>query len=741
MRHVLLAGVAGLALLTGAATAAPEISSDAPVLFEADRLSYDMNGRTIRLTGGVELASDGRTLSAQEVAYDQATGRVTASGGVTIREADGSTLTADSVELTGDLRDGVIENVAVFLDEYARLAARRGVREGGERASLESAVFSPCRICVESGQTEALWQIKAARVVWDQSEKRMFYEDASFDVFGTTIITVPSFSHADFTVRNQTGFLAPTAGSSSDLGYFVEVPFHWAIAPSYDLTVAAMVTTDVNPILKAQWRERTQTGYYNFSGSFTYDDEFDSAGDPTGGRTSYGHIFGRGRFQLGETQGWGFDLERASSDTYLERYQISDADRLTSRAYWFWRADRSYAIVSAYAFQGLRASDVDGLTPLVLPEAQLHYVLDDAFWGGEVAIDASALALTRSAGLDTRRLSSSVSWSRPEILPGGQAITLFATLRGDLYHLGDVDRSIYSNLKSDELLARVTGYVGADMRWPFVRQGSGGSTQIIEPIAQVILAPYGSGPDGIPNEDSQSLEFDDTNLFNPVKFTGLDLVETGPRANVGLRYAEYFPGGASIEALAGFQVRLDDDPAFRTASGLGETQSDYVSRVSFTPWDGLTITNRLRLDKDDFSVRRNEIYVQGSASIFEVDAAYLKLESDPQITGLGPREEISLRSRVHVTEYWSFIGGFRRDLEDDKMIESRFAVAYEDECAFLELGLRRRFTRDRDAEPSTTVIFSVRLKAMGDDETARPLYQRDPYLGHESRDPRDFGSF
>ncbi len=149
----------------------------------------------------------------------------------------------------------------------------------------------------------------------------------------------------------------------------------------------------------------------------------------------------------------------------------------------------------------------------------------------------------------------------------------------------------------------------------------------------------------------------------------------------------------------------------------------------------------LRLDKDDFSVRRNEIYVQGSGSWYEVDAGYLKLESDPALTGLGPREEVSLRSRLYVDEYWSVIGGARRDLESDQMIESRFGVAYEDECSFVELGFRRRFTRDRDSEPSTTVILSIRLKALGDGGTAAPLFETDPYLGAENRDPQGFHSF
>lgn len=744
----LLAAASAAALCVGlpapALSAEPNLKfdSNAPVLVQADRLVYDSDGKTVRLEGHVEMASDGRVLNAAAVAYNQETGVVTASGGVVVHEADGSTLTADSVELTGDLKDGVIENIGLLLDEHTRLAAARGTREKGDRTVLERAVFSPCEICVEKGQTEPLWQIKAVKVVWDQSEKRISYEDASFEFFGVPIAAVPVFAHADFTVQNQSGFLAPTAGQSSDLGYFIEVPYHFALDPTYDLTVSAMVATEVFPVLKLDWRQKFDNGEYWLSGSYTYDDAFDQLGVRTGSQTSYSHIFGRGRFKLNETMGWGFDLERVSNDTYLERYEISNADRLTSRAYIDWREGRSHAAASAYAFQGLRAADDPGLTPLVLPEAEMHYVLDKAYWGGEVAFDGSVLALQRSRGLDTQRLSAGVTWTRPEILENGMALTFFAALRGDLYRVTDVDPLLNPGLDDGDVLTRASGYAGVELRWPFVRQTDSGYTQIVEPIVQVIGAPYGNGPNGIPNEDSVSLEFDDTNLFNPVKFTGLDLIEAGPRANIGLRYAEFFPGGGSIEVLGGFQVRTDDEPSFQGSTGLGETQSDYVGRISFTPWQGLTIVNRLRLDKDDFSVRRNEVYVQGTGSWYEVDASYLKLESDPSLTGLGPREEVNFLGRVYVSDYWSAIGGIRRDLEGSQMIESRFGIAYEDECSFFEFGFRRRFTRDRDAEPATTFILSVRLKALGDDTgTAVPLYRRDPYLGNENRESDSFGGF
>src|SRR5204862_406003 len=77
-----------------------------------------------------------------------------------------------------------------------------------------------------------------------------------------------------------------------------------------------------------------------------------------------------------------------------------------------------------------------------------------------------------------------------------------------------------------------------------------GVRQVFEPIVQAILAPFGGNPNTIPNEDSASFEFDETNLFSYNKFPGDDRVETGPRMNAGVRYAAYFEDGVA-EAIVG----------------------------------------------------------------------------------------------------------------------------------------------------------------------------------------------
>ncbi len=549
-------GVATAALAQDGATAPRE-----PVYFAAARAVYDGNARTVTLSGGVEFASGGRLLRADQVIYDEAANRAVATGNVSVTEPDGRSATADRLELTGDLKDGLIENIGVVFDENARMAARRATREKGTLTTLFDAVFSPCRVCVEKGHVSPLWSISAVRIVHDAERKTVSYEDATFRVFDSPILTIPAFEHADPSVGRVSGFLSPDAGSSSDIGYFVKVPYYFALAPNYDLTLAPLAATEANPVLFAEWRHRTSSGEYAFSGSYTYDEDRDPFGAPTGTGTSYGHIFGRGRFKLDESYGWGFDVERVSDDTYLERYDISNADRLTSRLFGDWRDGLSYGTISAFAFQGLRSTDDPGLTPVVAPWAELSWVMSDPWMGGAVQLDASAVALTRARGRDVQRASASAQWRLPLIFEGGQAVTFFALGRGDVY------RSVEDGREA-EVAARLLGHIGIDARWPFVRDGGGGSIQVLEPIAQIVLAPYGDGDDSIPNEDSLSIEFDDTNLFSPVKFPGLDRWEGGPRANLGLRFAHFEADGAFFEVLAGAEFRLEADRTLPGAAGL-----------------------------------------------------------------------------------------------------------------------------------------------------------------------------
>ena len=96
---------------------------------------------------------------------------------------------------------------------------------------------------------------------------------------------------------------------------------------------------------------------------------------------------------------------------------------------------------------------------------------------------------------------------------------------------------------------------GLEYHYPLIDVEPWG-TQTIEPIAQLILRPNETDIGKFPNEDAQSLVFDDTNLFSVDKFSGWDRVEGGGRLNAGLQYTAQFNRAGSVNALFGQSYQL-----------------------------------------------------------------------------------------------------------------------------------------------------------------------------------------
>ena len=179
---------------------------------------------------------------------------MTASGEVALLEPGGEAMFADSVELTGDLRNGVVRRLSVLLTDNSRIAANGARRIDGQRTVMRKAVFSPCALCPEDPARPPLWQVKAGTVIHDQAKRALIYYDASLEAFGVPVLYTPYFRHPDPTVTRHTGFLTPTYRSSTALGEEVEIPYYWNLAPNRDATFAPRFTSDEGVVLAGEYR-------------------------------------------------------------------------------------------------------------------------------------------------------------------------------------------------------------------------------------------------------------------------------------------------------------------------------------------------------------------------------------------------------------------------------------------------------------------------------------------------------
>jgi LPS-assembly protein len=707
-----------LMMLYGAmpAMAAPPPDNKTPVLLSADSVTYDQDNGLVVAEGNVEISQGDRMVLADRVIYNERTLVVTAEGNVSMLEPSGDVLFADHVDLTDDLRNGAIENIRLLMTDRSRMAAASGQRTGGRYTEMSHAVYSPCELCPEDRTAPPLWQLKAVRVVHDQEEHTIEYKDAWMEIYGVPIFYTPYFSHPDPTVKRQSGFLSPRIGGSDDLGVSFQMPYFWVLSPQDDITFSPLFTTQQSIVPMVEYRRRMVDGEINLGGSFTVADrEIEESGEThTIDNDFRGHIDSWSRFDINDNWRWGMDANRATDKTYLRLYNISDDRTLTSRLFAEGFHGRNYLTIENYAFQGMRDVDDNDQVPYISPFINYSYVGEPGDYGGYYSFDAGTMVLSRIEGRDSRRVSVGAAWTLPYTAPAGDIYKFEVGVRGDLYWVNNVrpgsDDVDPTTNTVDDVVGRVFPQVSFEWRYPFVRH-SGTSHQVIEPIVGAYAGIGGGNPGTIPNEDSQGFDFDDTNLFNPNRFSGYDRVDSGQRIDYGLRWSIYGDSGGFSSIFLGQSYRIGGGHEFGLDSGIEDDFSDVVGRLQVSPNKYLDLLYRFRFDTDEMDLERNEVGLRVGPPALNLAASYARLHNNE--SDLGSREEIYGRLASQVTDYWSLFASTRADLEENEILSIGGGANYRDECFDIGLSVTQTHFKDDEIDPGTRFMLTVGFKNLG----------------------------
>jgi LPS-assembly protein len=693
----------------------PQINKNAtnlPLLLQADELVQDSKNQRIIAKGNVEVYYKNYALLADQLFYDQKADTLNAVGNVRIKEPDGALITADRITLTEDFRDGFIRSFKVVTKEEARIAAANAYRKDGNTTVFEKGVFTPCKPCEDNPDAPPIWRIKANKVTHKKDEGNIYFEGGFFEVFGVPLVYVPYFYYPDPTVKRRSGFLVPEFGNSDNLGYSVGAPYYYAISPSKDLTITPVVTTEAGFLLKTDWRQRLDTGAYNvqLAGAFDADPEDSTRED----QKFRGSIKTTGDFDLGSFWKWGWDATLESDDTFRRFYRIDDifvTDRI-STVYLLGQSERNYFSAQIYHFGGLTARDNDNSDSIVHPVIDYNYIFADPVLGGELAYDANLLALSRDNGGDVTRVINELKWRRQFTDPVGQIITPFMQARGDVYKSTSFTDPVTFDSEDSTTALRGHAVAGMEYRYPFVKH-TATATHVVEPIAQVIVRPNIRDQGDIPNEDSRSLVFDDTLLFDINKFSGYDRLETGTRANVGVQYAIDTPSGWNARFVAGQSYHIAGDNPYLDDTGLGRDTSDYVAGVYVDLLRNVNLTSQVRLDENDFDVKRHDVQVTGSFGPVLAAINYVNADAQPELGFDEDREEVAALAALKVAEHWTVFGDMRYDLDRDDFVRNSIGIKYSDECFMLSVVYAETNIEDDDIKPDQSILIRYDILQLG----------------------------
>ena len=295
------------------------------MLVKANEIDYDYANHRVSAVGDVQIYFRNSTLEADKVIYTQNTKRLHAEGNVRLSEVDGKVTYGSIMDLSDDYRDGFVDSLRLDTPERTRMAAARAERTSGNTTVFHSGVYTACLPCKDDPKKPPLWQVKAARIIHDQGEKMIYFEDARLEFFGQPIAWLPYFSAPDPTVKRKTGVLVPSIKSSTIYGLALEVPYYWALAPDYDATFAPMITTKQGALLQGEFRQRLLSGAYSIraAGIYQLDPGYfaNTTGVPApGDRNFRGSVESSGQFAINDKWVWGWDGVLLTDKTFLSDY-------------------------------------------------------------------------------------------------------------------------------------------------------------------------------------------------------------------------------------------------------------------------------------------------------------------------------------------------------------------------------------------------------------------------------------
>lgn len=709
---------------------APQVqdSDNAPVDFQADQLDYDEANQLVLASGNVIIEQQGRILRADMVRHNLRNDTVFASGHVVLNELNGDIYYANEVELTDGMKNGVVTELTSQLADGARFTADRGVRSGGVKVQMDDVTYTACEACKTDPDKPPVWLIKASDVTHDKEEQRISYKNARFELFGVPMAYVPYFSHADGSVERESGFLSPSAGFKSDFGAFLETRYYWDIAPDQDATLGVIAYTEETPLLHGQWRKRWADASLTLEGGITDSSRTDSESgvDLKQDEEVRGHVLAEGLWNINQLWRAGADVEWASDDQYMRQYDFVDENVLTSDIYAERFEGRNYAAGHLLSFQDVRVREEQVDQPDILPELFARFEGDPngvPVIGGSWFAEGSFLGLRREGdgealgvGQDMDRISVGGGWQRRLLSDTGLLTNIRLSARQDIYNIRDLDSATSgSGLRTEANETRFFPQAHFVSSYPVARDFET-MQAVIEPIVSATIAPNIDVADKIPNEDSQDVQLDALNLFNPNRFPGLDRAEDLSRVTYGLRAGLYHDTLGQLRTFLGQSYRLqEDDNPFPEGSGLNRQSSDVVGEVNLLYGNRYQFDYRFQMDSRNLSSRRQEIDATADFGRLDLGGRYLFAKALEGTDIDESREQLQANAGYYWTQNWRSRLGFTQDLGDAPGLRQAYiGLEYYGQCLFLSLTGQRNLTDDSSGESDTEVLFRIGLKNLGE---------------------------
>ena len=580
----------------------------------------------------------------------------------------------------------------------------KGITATGDEFNtyLEKAIFTTCK---ENDKCPP-WVIESKKVRHDKKKKLIIYKDAWLKVYDIPILYYPKFFHPDPTVKRQSGFLKPSAGSQKNLGDSIYTPYFYVISRNTDMTIKPRIYSDGKFVFQNEFRRITKNSYT--ISDFSLAKENDSL------KSNKSHLFINSNLNLkldnflkSELK---IQLEKTSSDNYLKLYNLESPllnnDAGTLETYVMLNLDKDeYTFTTSFSrFETLEGSNNDRYQ-YILPSYDFSKNYDLSELGGNINFTSSG-----SNNLDnTNRVESNINnnlnfTSYDNFFKNGVKNNYNILLK-NLNTVGKNSNS-YKSSPQSEMMSLFT----LNTSLPLLKSTS----KNINTFTPKLSLRFSPNQTKKHTDTDRKLNIE--NIFTNDRLSLGDSFENGGSATLGFEFKKEkinkkIINNQEIKQLEDFfelklatVFREKKDKNLPLKSSLGEKQSNYVGEMKYNISENFKIDYNFSI-KDDFNtIEYSSIDTKISFDKFYSQFTFLK-ES-----GYTDSENfIQNKSSYTIDENNSILFNTRRNRKINLTEYYDLIYKYKNDCLEASLQYKKNFYNDADIKPSEDLFFSITI--------------------------------
>ncbi len=269
--------------------------------------------------GNVEITRGNTRLLADRVELNRDTGEAVAQGKAVFFDGQ-DRLVGDRIDYNLKTGTGVVHNASAFSAPYYRLSGEQMERVGEGVYSIRRGVFTTC----EGDDPAWSFRLGSGTVELDDI---VYGTDASFWVGKAPLVPWVPFFAAALRRERQSGFLFPEVGQSSRKGYFLKVPYFWAISDSQDMTLSLDTYTKKGVGLEAEYRYILSRDAVGQLSGFGINESFRDTRSGRGLPENRGFVGLKHAWQIDPSLSFKVDGNVTTDDQAYHDYSIRLADR------------------------------------------------------------------------------------------------------------------------------------------------------------------------------------------------------------------------------------------------------------------------------------------------------------------------------------------------------------------------------------------------------------------------------